>query len=64
MKRRQKPVQNALPVREATGVPYASTVTATDPEGHTVPVMHACSHDMHVTWLLGAAAVLAQTKTA
>ncbi|CAM5199480.1 N-acetyldiaminopimelate deacetylase [Castellaniella defragrans] len=53
---------DALPVQEATKVPYASKVTATDAEGHTVPVMHACGHDMHVTWLLGAATVLAQTR--
>jgi hypothetical protein len=33
---------DALPVKEATGLPYASTVTATGPEGDTVPVMHAC----------------------
>ena len=42
---------DALPVKEATGLPYASTVTATDREGKTVPVMHACGHDMHVAWL-------------
>ena len=28
---------DALPVREATGLPYASTATATDPDGETVP---------------------------
>ena len=50
---------DALPVLEATGLPYASTVRATDKDGHDVPVMHACGHDMHVTCLLGAAAVLA-----
>ena len=44
---------DALPVKEATALPYASQVTATDPEGETVPVMHACGHDMHVTWLIG-----------
>ncbi len=54
---------DALPVEEATGAPYASKVTATDPDGKTVPVMHACGHDMHVTWLAGAAALLAQTRT-
>jgi amidohydrolase len=50
---------DALPVREATGLPYASTVTATDPAGNEVPVAHACGHDMHVACLLGAAQLLA-----
>ncbi len=40
---------DALPVKEATGLPYASTVTATDPDGNETPVVHACGHDMHVT---------------
>ncbi len=52
---------DALPVTEATGLPYASTVTATDDKGNTVGVMHACGHDMHVTGSLGAAATLAAT---
>jgi hippurate hydrolase len=51
---------DALPVQEATGLPYASQATGTDPEGRTVPVMHACGHDMHVTWLVGAATLFAQ----
>jgi hippurate hydrolase len=50
---------DALPVREATGLDYASTQTATDPAGGEVPVMHACGHDVHVTCLLGAADLLA-----
>ncbi len=50
---------DALPVREASGVPYASTVTTTDSAGQEVPVAHACGHDMHVTCLLGAAQLLA-----
>jgi len=49
---------DALPVAEETGLPYASTATGTDQEGKTVPVMHACGHDMHVTWLIGAATLL------
>src|SRR5690349_15864174 len=51
---------DALPVEEATGLPYASVVRATDAAGNDVPVMHACGHDVHVTCLLGAAALLAQ----
>ena len=43
---------DGLPVKEATGLRYASTVTAPGPDGHDVPVMHACGHDMHVTWLV------------
>ncbi|MGO4201323.1 amidohydrolase [Rhodococcus sp. TAF43] len=49
---------DALPVEEKTGLPYASTVRATDPDGREVPVAHACGHDMHVTCLLGALEVL------
>ncbi|MDQ0380480.1 amidohydrolase [Amycolatopsis thermophila] len=45
---------DALPVREATGLPYASTVTDGDQ-----PVMHACGHDMHVAALTGCARLLA-----
>ena len=55
---------DALPVQEATGLPYASSATATDREGKTVPVMHACGHDMHVTWLVGAATLLAARRDA
>jgi amidohydrolase len=55
---------DALPVLEATGLPYASRVTGTDREGKTVPVMHACGHDMHVTWLVGAATLLAKARNA
>ncbi len=53
---------DALPVEEATGLPYASKVTASDREGKTVPVMHACGHDMHVAWLVGAATLLARAR--
>jgi amidohydrolase len=55
---------DALPVREATGLPYASTVTATDADGHQTPVMHACGHDMHVTWLAGTTRLLAGSRDA
>lgn len=49
---------DALPVAEQTGLTYASTAVGTDPDGATVPVMHACGHDMHVTCLLGALQLL------
>src|SRR5690349_7843520 len=51
---------DALPVRENTGLPYASTLTAVDDKGNTVGVAHACGHDAHVTCLLGSAQLLAQ----
>lgn len=46
---------DALPVTEATGLPYSSTV-----EG----VMHACGHDLHVSTLLGAAKLMANNRGA
>jgi hippurate hydrolase len=54
---------DALPIQEATGLAYASKATATDKEGKTVPVSHMCGHDMHVTWLAGAAKLMAKAKT-
>ncbi len=45
---------DALPIKEATGLPYASSVTATGPDGRSVPVAHSCGHDMHVACLIGA----------
>jgi amidohydrolase len=52
---------DALPVLEATGLPFASTATGTY-QGQTVPVAHACGHDAHVAMLLGAARVLSGMK--
>lgn len=54
---------DALPVAEATGLPYASTATGVGPGGDEVPVMHACGHDVHVACLLGAAQLLADART-
>jgi hippurate hydrolase len=53
---------DALPVQESTGLAYASEATGTDAEGAVVPVMHACGHDVHVTCLAGAAALLADGR--
>ena len=40
---------DALPIKEETGLPFASRN-----EG----LMHACGHDVHATWAVGAAALL------
>jgi amidohydrolase len=55
---------DALPMAENTGLPYASTARARDEEGALVPVAHSCGHDLHVTWLMGAARVLAEHRDA
>ena len=54
---------DALPIQEATNLPYASKATATDREGKTVSVSHMCGHDMHVTWLAGATKLMAEART-
>ncbi|KAJ4357967.1 uncharacterized protein N0V89_002544 [Didymosphaeria variabile] len=46
---------DALPVKELTNLPYASTVTQVSQRtGDELPVMHACGHDLHLTCLLAA----------
>jgi amidohydrolase len=55
---------DALPIEEATDLPYASKVKAKDRDGNTVPVGHMCGHDMHVAWLTGATTLLAQAREA
>ena len=54
---------DALPVVEATGLPYASTAKARNDDGVEVGVSHACGHDLHVTWLMGAARALSVAGT-
>jgi len=48
---------DALPVTEATGLPFASTVTS-EYNGKPTGVMHACGHDTHMAMVLGTAKVL------
>ncbi len=54
---------DALPLQEKTGLPFASRVTATGPGRETVPVMHACGHDVHMTAWVGAATELARRRS-
>lgn len=53
---------DALPVKEETGLPFASTTTARSGTGETVPVMHACGHDVHMAGWIGAATLLARAR--
>jgi len=53
---------DALPVKEQTGLPYASAATGKNEAGDTVSVMHACGHDIHMTSWVGAATLLAGMK--
>jgi len=46
---------DALPIHEATGLPFASRHDG---------VMHACGHDVHAAWAVGAALLLARTPAA
>lgn len=46
---------DGLPIREDSGLSYASTVTQQDADGVERPVMHACGHDVHITALVGSA---------
>ena len=52
---------DALPIKETTGLPYASSVTATGPDGRSVPVAHSCGHDMHVACLIGATSLFTRS---
>jgi hippurate hydrolase len=53
---------DALPVTEATGLPYASKIKVKDDAGDTVGVMHACGHDIHMTSFIGTARWLSSHK--
>lgn len=50
-------------VKETTGLSYASLKTAKNAEGVEVPVMHACGHDAHTTWMLGIAKIMLTLKS-
>ncbi|GAB5486704.1 MAG: M20 family metallopeptidase [Parasphingorhabdus sp.] len=53
---------DGLPVKEDSGLSYASTATQVSIDGQEKPVMHACGHDVHITSLIGAARQLVKIK--
>ncbi len=53
---------DGLPVKEQTGLAFASKATGKLPDGTVAPVMHACGHDTHMTTWLGAARRLVAMK--
>lgn len=53
---------DALPIEETTGRPFASRVRATNEAGESVPVMHACAHDAHMSAFVATARLLAALK--
>ena len=53
---------DGLPVKENTGLPFASKVVKKDRFGDEWPVMHACGHDIHMTTFLGTARELIANK--
>jgi hippurate hydrolase len=53
---------DGLPVKEKTGLDYASTQTGTDRFGQAVSIMHACGHDFHVTWLMAVGRLLSEHR--
>jgi hippurate hydrolase len=55
---------DALPVEEATGLPFASKMHAKDTTGREVAVAHACGHDLHMSALVATASIMAQRRDA
>lgn len=53
---------DGLPVKEETGLPYASKDKAKNDKGEDVDVMHACGHDMHISAFIGTARALAKLR--
>lgn len=53
---------DGLPVREDSGLDYASRATQVNRAGEEVPVMHACGHDVHITSLVGTARQMAARR--
>ena len=55
---------DALPIKERTGLDYASKAIGTLSDGTSVPIMHACGHDTHMACLIATAEILAKEREA
>ena len=53
---------DGLPVKEESGLAYASKARQVNVEGQEFPVMHACGHDVHITSLIGTARRMVEAK--
>jgi hippurate hydrolase len=54
---------DGLPVKEETGLPYASSAMGKAADGSQTPVMHACGHDIHMSVWVGVARAMAAAKS-
>ena len=53
---------DALPMKEKTGLSYASQIITKNFDGNDVGTMHSCGHDMHMTVWTGTARALVERK--
>ena len=53
---------DGLPLKEDSGLSYASQATQASVDGKIYPVMHACGHDVHMTALVGTARQMAERR--
>ena len=53
---------DGLPIKERSGLTYASQQRQVDIDGNEFPVMHACGHDVHITALVGTARQLLRVR--
>ena len=53
---------DGLPLKEDTGLSYASQAMQVGADGKEFPVMHTCGHDVHITALVGTARQMAQRR--
>jgi hippurate hydrolase len=54
---------DGLPIKEETGLPYASKAIVKDDKNTDQPAMHACGHDIHISVMLGTAKAISQLKS-